>query len=118
MKTSVRAAVTAVLAAPLVAAVFAAPANAAPEDAAFSTLVEGNEITINVVNNTQFKLACAFSAAAACDRVFDDEQVGTDGWANLDTAAPEESAAEEQSGGSGSASGSPEDGSGSLGFGS
>ncbi|MEV0945966.1 hypothetical protein [Rhodococcus sp. NPDC049939] len=64
MKKSVRTGVTAVLAAPLVAAVFAAPANAAPGDVALSTSVEGNSLTVSIVNHTQNQLTCAWTAVS------------------------------------------------------
>ncbi|WP_139277741.1 hypothetical protein [Rhodococcus marinonascens] len=58
MKTSVRAAITAVVAAPLLATVFAAPAQAAPEDVTLSATTEGKDMIVTITNNSESKIEC------------------------------------------------------------
>ncbi|AOW93455.1 hypothetical protein BFN03_14530 [Rhodococcus sp. WMMA185] len=53
---------TAVVAAPLLATVFAAPANAAPEDVTASATVEGKNITVTVVNGSPYNLGCEITS--------------------------------------------------------
>ncbi|AOW92174.1 hypothetical protein BFN03_04165 [Rhodococcus sp. WMMA185] len=64
MKNFARTGATAVLTAPLLAAVFAAPASADPSDVTLSTSVDGNDVTVSIVNNTQFQLTCNWTAAS------------------------------------------------------
>ncbi|WP_157109622.1 hypothetical protein [Rhodococcus sp. WMMA185] len=77
MKTSVRAAVTAVVAAPLLATLFAAPANAAPEDVTVSAAVEGKNITVSVVNDSPYNLSCDWTAKRDTEPRY---QYGTQDW--------------------------------------
>ncbi|MEV0945967.1 hypothetical protein [Rhodococcus sp. NPDC049939] len=71
MKNSVRTAATAVLAAPLVAAVFAAPANAAPGDVRLSTGLQGNNFTFTFFNDSPNQVECDwFVDSATTQRTF------------------------------------------------
>ncbi|MEV0947197.1 hypothetical protein [Rhodococcus sp. NPDC049939] len=65
MIKSARAAATAALAAPLLAAVFAAPANAAPEDVTLAAEVQGNNVDFTLTNNSQQRLSCSVNVAPA-----------------------------------------------------
>ncbi|RVW06206.1 hypothetical protein [Rhodococcus spongiicola] len=58
MKKSVRTAASALLAAPLLAAVFAAPAQAAPEDVTLSATTEGKDMIVTITNNSESKIDC------------------------------------------------------------
>ncbi|MEV0945614.1 hypothetical protein [Rhodococcus sp. NPDC049939] len=63
MKKSVRTAASALLAAPLLAAVFAAPAQAAPEDVTLSATTEGKDLIVTITNNSESKISCFTSTA-------------------------------------------------------
>ncbi|AOW91922.1 hypothetical protein BFN03_02325 [Rhodococcus sp. WMMA185] len=63
MKKSVRTAASALLAAPLLAAVFAAPAQAAPEDVTLSATTEGKDMIVTITNNSESKIDCRASTA-------------------------------------------------------
>ncbi|WP_139277649.1 hypothetical protein [Rhodococcus marinonascens] len=72
MKKSVRTAATAVLAAPLLAAVFAAPASAAPHDVTLSAAVEGSDFTVTIVNDSPNQVECdwfAMSSTSSTDEL-------------------------------------------------
>ncbi|RVW00429.1 hypothetical protein [Rhodococcus spongiicola] len=58
MIKSVRAVATAALAAPLLAAVFAAPANAAPGEVNLSAEVQGNDVWVTISNDNQLPVLC------------------------------------------------------------
>ncbi|WP_127945085.1 hypothetical protein [Rhodococcus spongiicola] len=64
MIKSVRAAVTAALAAPVLAVAFAAPANAAPEDVALSVDVVGNDVEVIIANDSDGMIECAWAASS------------------------------------------------------
>ncbi|RVW05464.1 hypothetical protein [Rhodococcus xishaensis] len=61
MIKSVRAAAAVALAAPLLAAVFAAPANAAPDDVTLAAEVEGNDVWVTLTNNSQGEIVCQWN---------------------------------------------------------
>ncbi|RVW06204.1 hypothetical protein [Rhodococcus spongiicola] len=60
MIKSVRAAVTAALAVPLLAVMFAVPVNAAPEDLTFTVDVQGNDVELIVTINSKYDLDCSW----------------------------------------------------------
>ncbi|AOW92177.1 hypothetical protein BFN03_04180 [Rhodococcus sp. WMMA185] len=63
MKKSVRAAATAILAAPLIAAVFAAPASAEEHDLVTLTADhDGTTVTVNIVNDHNKDVTCSWNA--------------------------------------------------------
>ncbi|RVW05466.1 hypothetical protein [Rhodococcus xishaensis] len=68
MIKSVRAAAAAALAAPLLAAVFAAPANAGVKDVTLSAKVQGNDVEVIITNDSQRTIVCHWTAAE--DRIF------------------------------------------------
>ncbi|RVW00254.1 hypothetical protein EGT50_16725 [Rhodococcus xishaensis] len=51
------------MAAPLLAAVFAAPANAAPEDVTLSADVTGNDVLVTVANESRLPILCYWEVA-------------------------------------------------------
>ncbi|WP_164874042.1 hypothetical protein [Rhodococcus spongiicola] len=74
MIKSVRAAVTAALAAPLLAVAFAAPANAAAEDVNLTADVQGNDVWVTITNDNPSLIGCEWLAWAG-DDVDDEPQV-------------------------------------------
>ncbi|WP_127944946.1 hypothetical protein [Rhodococcus spongiicola] len=60
MIKSVRVAVTAAFAAPLLAAVFAAPANAAADDVTLTADVQGNDVEVTIANDSPGPIVCSW----------------------------------------------------------
>ncbi|RVW06205.1 hypothetical protein [Rhodococcus spongiicola] len=63
MIKSVRATAAAALAAPLLAAVFAAPANAAPEDVTLTAEFQGSDVEVRITNNSSQEIVCLWQVA-------------------------------------------------------
>ncbi|RVW04783.1 hypothetical protein [Rhodococcus spongiicola] len=68
MIKSVRAVATAALATPLLATMFAAPANAGVKDVTLSVEVHGNDVEVIIINDSQRTITCKWMAES--DRIF------------------------------------------------
>ncbi|WP_072687243.1 hypothetical protein [Rhodococcus marinonascens] len=79
MKKSVRTAATAVLAAPLLAAVFAAPASVDEHDdlVTLTAVADGSDVTITITNGHDMNVDCTWTAVNAADDTADLEGEGT-----------------------------------------